>query len=126
MLCQFPARFPCQFVVVALDMLHSKFPHERDSRGRGQMRSRIARTGPVEFLCEALVKPPGNDSWPQRLLSIRAGPQHTTASRRPCPFMKIAGVPIDAQRGNLDGDCARRMSAIHENSDTTLPAMRSD
>ena len=49
------------------------------------------------------------------VLALRRSPKDSTAARRPRPLVKIPGIPVDAERRNIERNRAGRVRAIDQN-----------
>src|SRR5438094_8322655 len=90
-------------MVVPLNLLNTQLMHIRNADGCAQVRRGIARTRPVKLRNHSLIKAPRNHGVMQRELPRRIRPEDAAASWGPRPFVEIAGVPVDAQRCDVDG-----------------------
>src|SRR6516164_8461597 len=88
------------------------------------MGSWVASPRPIELFANALTEAPGNHGVMEFCLAARRRPQNAAAARRPGPFVKIAGIPIDAERRYIEFDCARGVCPVNQNSHVPLFAPR--
>ena len=63
---------------------------------------------------------PGDDRRFQPLLLIRAGIEKPGPLRRAEPFVKVAGVKIDADGAQIDGPLTDRVRAVDDREDARL------
>ena len=77
---------------------------------------------PVELRRESLIESPRNDGRMKFGLPVRRRPQEPATARRTGPLVEVRGVPVHAERGEIDRQHTRRVRGIHENRDATVAA----